>query len=347
MASITRRGKRWRALVRKQGTIRSKTFDTKSSAQKWATRLEADIDAGAARGTGPTRGITVADLIDRYVRELKPRKRWGNSKEANLVRLRRDCGHWKAQQITATQIIDYCTERAEQNAGPATVNGDLSYLGSVLRVARSVWRLDVPDVIKDARMALGLVGIIGKSQQRDRRPTQQELDRLCDYFARNLHQAIPMHDIIRFAVGTAMRLGEIVNIKWEDVDVESRTVLIRDRKHPTEKLGNNQKVPLLFESDLIVKRQPRNSDRVFPFNAQSCSRAFQRATAALNIDDLTFHDLRHEGTTRLFEAGFRIEQVALVTGHRDWGMLRRYVQLRAEDLHDVVQNGYLHDKTLP
>jgi len=95
-------------------------------------------------------------------------------------------------------------------------------------------------------------------------------------------------------------------------------------------------VPLLFESDLIVMRQPRNSDRVFPFNAQSCSRAFQRATAALGIADLTFHDLRHEGTTRLFEAGFRIEQVALVTGHRDWSMLRRYVQLRAEDLHNVV-----------
>ena len=336
MASITRRGNRWRALVRKIVPSRSKTFDTKSSAQRWATQLEADIDSGASRGTAPTRGITVADLIDRYVREIKPRKRWGHSKEANLVRLRRDCGHWKAQQITATQIIDYCTERAEQNAGPATVNGDLSYLGSVLRVARSVWRLDVPDVTKDARMALGLVGIIGKSQQRDRRPTQSELDRLCDYFARSLRKTIPMDDIVRFAVTTAMRLGEIVNIKWEDVDVESRTVLIRDRKHPTEKLGNNQKVPLLFESDLIVMRQPRNSDRVFPFNAQSCSRAFQRATAALGIADLTFHDLRHEGTTRLFEAGFRIEQVALVTGHRDWSMLRRYVQLRAEDLHNAI-----------
>ena len=336
MASITKRGKRWRALVRKQGTTRSKTFDTKTSAQRWATRLEADIDAGAARGIAPTRGITVADLIDRYVREIKPRKRWGRSKEASLMRLRRDCGHWKAQQITAAQIIKYCTERADQNAGPVTVNADLSYLGSVLRVARSLWRLDVPDVIKDARMALGLVGIIGKSQQRDRRPTQEELDRLCDYFECNLRQMIPMHDIVRFAVATAMRLSEILSIKWDDVNLQARTVLIRDRKHPTEKIGNNQTIPLLFESELIVTRQPRDSDRVFPFNAQSCSRAFQRATAALNIDDLTFHDLRHEGTSRMFEAGFRIEQVALVTGHRDWGMLRRYVQLRAEDLHNVV-----------
>ena len=287
MASITKRGKRWRALVRKIVPSRSKTFDTKSSAQRWATQLEADIDAGAARGTAPTRGITIADLIDRYVLEIKPLKRWGPSKEASLMRLRRDCGDWKVQHITASQIIEYCRSRATGNAGPVTVNADLSYLGSVLRVARSVWCLDVPDVIKDVRTALGLIGIIGKSQQRDRRPTQPELDRLCDYFARNLRQTIPMHDIVRFAVATAMRLGEIVNIKWDDVDPQARTVLIRDRKHPTEKLGNNQKVPLLFESDLIVIRQPRNSDRVFPFNAQSCSRAFQRATAALDIDDLT------------------------------------------------------------
>jgi len=336
MASITKRGNSWRALVRKRGITRSKTFDTKSSALRWATQLEADIDAGAARGTAPTRGITVADLIDRYVREIKPLKRWGRSKEASLMRLRRDCGHWKAQHITASQIIEYCRSRSTGNAGPVTVNADLSYLGSVLRVARAVWRLDVPDVIKDARMALGLLGIIGKSQQRDRRPTQPELDRLCDYFERSLRQTIPMHDIVRFAVATAMRLSEILSIKWDDVDLQVRTVLIRDRKHPTEKLGNNQKVPLLFESDLIVIRQPCNSDRVFPFNAQSCSRAFQRATAALDIDDLTFHDLRHEGTSRLFEAGYRIEHVALVTGHRDWSMLRRYVQLRAEDLHSVV-----------
>ena len=336
MASITKRGNSWRALVRKRGTTRSKTFDTKSSAQRWATQLEADIDAGAARGTAPTRGTTVADLIDRYVLEIKPLKRWGRSKEASLMRLRRDCGDWKAQHITASQIIEYCRSRATGDAGPVTVNADLSYLGSVLRVARSVWCLDVPDVIKDVRTALGLIGIIGKSQQRDRRPTQAELDRLCDYFERNQRQAIPMHDIIRFAVATAMRLGEIVNIKWEDVDLQARTVLIRNRKHPTEKLGNNQTVPLLFESDVIVKRQPRYSDRVFPFNAQSCSRAFQRATAALGIDDLTFHDLRHEGTSRLFEAKYRIEQVALVTGHRDWSMLRRYVQLRAEDLHNVT-----------
>jgi site-specific recombinase XerD len=56
----------------------------------------------------------------------------------------------------------------------------------------------------------------------------------------------------------------------------------------------------------------------------------------LKIKNLHFHDLRHEATSRLFEAGFSIEQVALVTGHKDWKMLRRYTHLRPEHLHSAA-----------
>ena len=71
-------------------------------------------------------------------------------------------------------------------------------------------------------------------------------------------------------------------------------------------------------------------------NGRSAGTAFRRACQELNIEDLHFHDLRHEGTSRLFEAGFTIEQVAMVTGHKDWKMLRRYTHLRPEQLHAVA-----------
>lgn len=61
--------------------------------------------------------------------------------------------------------------------------------------------------------------------------------------------------------------------------------------------------------------------------------AFTRACKDLGIVDLHLHDLRHEGTSRLFETGFQIPQAALVTGHRDWKMLRRYIHLRPECFH--------------
>jgi integrase len=74
---------------------------------------------------------------------------------------------------------------------------------------------------------------------------------------------------------------------------------------------------------------------VFPHHPKSVGAAFHRSCGVLDIDDLCFHDLRHEGTSRLFEAGFSIQQVAMVTGHKDWRMLRRYTNLKPEDLHKM------------
>jgi len=76
-------------------------------------------------------------------------------------------------------------------------------------------------------------------------------------------------------------------------------------------------------------------DRCFPHNHKSVGAAFRRARNALGADDLRFHDLRHEATSRLFEAGLPIERVALVTGHKDWKMLKRYTNLKPEDLHKM------------
>jgi integrase len=161
-----------------------------------------------------------------------------------------------------------------------------------------------------------------------------------------------MIDLSLFAIATAMRLGEIVGLQWEDLDASSRTITIRARKHPTKKATNHQKVPLTLglcvvanhavDPIKIMERQPsawRREGRIFPHAAQSVSTAFQRATKELAILDLHFHDLRHDGASRLFEAGWPIERVALVTGHRDWNMLRRYTQLRAEDFHQPPHAG--------
>ena len=88
--------------------------------------------------------------------------------------------------------------------------------------------------------------------------------------------------------------------------------------------GNDQKVPLLnltgYDAWQITLQQriiTRGQGRVFPYNHRSVSAAFTRACDELKIEDLHFHDLRHEATSRLFEAGLTIEKVALVTGHKD------------------------------
>ncbi|WP_315729264.1 MULTISPECIES: tyrosine-type recombinase/integrase [unclassified Bradyrhizobium] len=94
-----------------------------------------------------------------------------------------------------------------------------------------------------------------------------------------------------------------------------------------------------YDACKIIEEQGRFSNtregRIFPYNGRSVGTAFRRQCQQLRTDDLHFHDLRHEGTSRLFEAGFSIEQVALVTGHKDWKMLRRYTHLKPETLHSI------------
>lgn len=173
-------------------------------------------------------------------------------------------------------------------------------------------------------------GLVGASQHRDRRPTAAELAALWPHFEPT------MADIVRFAIATGMRRGEIIRIQWEDVDRERRLVLVRDRKHPRKKAGNHQLVPLIdttgYDAWAILNRQPKVGERIFPVTGEYVSDSFTAACRAAGIVDLHFHDLRHHATSLLFEAGLEIQQVALVTGHRDWRNLKRYTHLKPESL---------------
>lgn len=192
-----------------------------------------------------------------------------------------------------------------------------------------------------ARIALKRLGLIGKGNERDRRPTEEELRKLFAHFDGNPRQLIPMSRIIKFAIATAMRQEEICRVAWNDLNLRTKMLTIRDRKDPREKRGNDQRIPLLamsgYDALALIEEQRAirsNSDvQIFSYVSKSASARFTRTCAELKIDDLHFHDLRHEGTSRLFEAGFSIQQVALVTGHKDWKMLRRYTHLKPESLH--------------
>ena len=96
-----------------------------------------------------------------------------------------------------------------------------------------------------ARLALKRLGLVGKGLERDRRPTEEELDRLIAYFESNPRQVIPMGRVIRFAIATAMRQEEIFRVVWSDYVPRTKMLTIRDRKDPREKVGNDQRIPLL------------------------------------------------------------------------------------------------------
>lgn len=334
MATIIKRGESWFAQIRRTGHKSiSKSFRTKGMALAWAREVEGQIDTLQFKDVRSLTGITLADLIDRYTKEIGAIKPFGRNKADVLCKWKLSHGNVTVSALTDDVLIAWVQSRAKTVSG-VTIAVDLAYLGGVLRTAKELWRLPVdPSITTSARARLRYMGLSPKSKERDRRPTQQEIDEICLYFAIRSRQRVPMGDLVLFAVETAMRLGEITRLKWSDINHDHKTIIIRDRKHPTEKEGNDQEVPLLGSAYEIAMRQPKEDDRIFPIADGTPSSLFPRACKEMGIADLRFHDLRHEGVSRLFEKGYAIEQVALISGHRDWKMLARYVQLRAKDLH--------------
>ncbi|HEY8616283.1 site-specific integrase [Phenylobacterium sp.] len=337
----------WRAQVRRKGRYVSETFLRREDARAWATEAERSIDRGLIPPPSRVKRLrTFSELIDLHVADMKEVGRApGRSKDATLAMLRRELGDLGLEELDRERLVKFGRKRAAEGAGPVTVSMDIGAIRLVVSHAAAVHGLAVSvEQVELARIALKRLGLVGKSNERDRRPTDEEIERLTTYFDDNPRQIIPMSRIVRFAVATAMRQEEICKVTWPDLNVRTRMLTIRDRKDPRAKKGNDQRIPLLavsgFDAMALIEEQRacrgNEHDRIFPYCHKSAGAAFTRACRELQIEDLHFHDLRHEGTSRLFEAGFTIEQVSLVTGHKDWKMLRRYTHLRPEALHAIA-----------
>ena len=325
--------------VRKSGIYKGATFATKAEAKNWAASMEHHANHVAASGYAPPpKGATLADLIEKY--NLMAARKPGKTKKATLKMLSEMLGHLRLSSLNAAVLRDFIDKRVSAGAGGVTIAGDLSFLSGVLRWARHSRRLDVPDrLARDARESLKHQGLNTRSAEREREPTDEELAALCSYWSENKRQNINMPALVYFALATCMRLGEICRIRVEDIDRDKRTIIIRDRKDPRFKLGNDQTVPLFPTAWEIISPfvADRKTGLVFEVKAASVSSAFTRACQKLEIEDLRFHDLRHKATADMFRSGLDIPHVALLTGHKTWAMLRRYTSIKASDVHGAFE----------
>lgn len=337
----------WRVQVRRKGRYLNETFRRRKDGEEWALDIERRID----RGETPTSRAhidptTFEHLIELHLADMnevgKPARR---TKAFSMDRLKAKLGKVKIRDLSRERFIQFGKDRAKDGAGPATLSQDIGYLKTIIAHAAAVHGISVSiESIDLARIALKRLGLIGKSKERDRRPTQDEIDRIIEYADANPRQTIPVGRIVKFAIATAMREEEICRIEEQDINEVTRIIVIRDRKDPRNKDGNHQKVPLIdatgYDAWAILQEQRqscRRGKRIYPYNSRSLGAAFRRICKNLGVQGLHFHDLRHEATSRLFEAGLSIEQVALVTGHKDWKMLKRYANLRPEGLRKIAE----------
>ena len=138
--------------------------------------------------------------------------------------------------------------------------------------------------------------------------------------------------VVKFALASAMRRGEILGLHWHEINLERRTAHI-----PITKNGESRTVPLSSEAISILKELPRNIDGVvFPIKHANLSAHFMKARTKAEITDFHFHDLRHMAITRMAEKLPNLIELSAVSGHKSLTMLKRYYHPNPEQLAEKL-----------
>lgn len=314
MASIRKRGGKYEVrIIRKDHPTQCKTFINLKDAQLWAKRIEVAIERGEAVGT---LRASLASLIERYRLNVTPLKKSAYSEDRRLQAwLKHPFANRDAHSIKSNELSIWRDHRLAQVANN-TVRLELAALSVVFQQAQKEWGFtSLHNPVQQIRKP-------SPGKARDRRLEADELIKIISATESNV-----LPDVVTLAIETAMRLSEIVRLRWENIDLPRSIAKLPDTKN-----GDVRLVPLSRTAIQLLKPMQKDQGQVFAITPHAVSIAFSRAVARAKIPNLRFHDLRHEGVSRLFEKGLNSIEVASVSGHRTMSMLKRYTHLRVESL---------------
>lgn len=324
MATITKRQKGWSVQVRRKGYAQqTRTCETKAEALAWARKQEGRIDRALAPiNLQLLKRTTLRDVLERYLAEVTPTKDSAYTEKVRIKKMLREQAfcNMALADLSSKAFSDYRNERLTLVMA-GTVHRELGIIRHALETARREWDMDLPlnplDKVKRPRL----------NNARDRRLDHGDYESLSAALLRTQNPYIA--PIIDFAIHTAMRRGEILALRWEQINWINRTAYIADSK-----TGVPRTIPLLDEALAVLNGLKTKTSRgvVFPVSMEALKQAWQRARSRAGLDDLHFHDLRHEAISRYCEMGLTLPEVALISGHKDPRMLFRYVNLRPADL---------------
>ena len=317
MASLTNINGRYHVRIRRKGfKAQCRNFTHKADALKWVRQTEIELERGFVGFNDPTLG----QLIERYLSVVSVTKKSGDKDRFRLAALSKSSlTQLPLSKITPAAIAEYRDARLKE-VQPATCLRDLNLLSHVFTIAMREWDYQLPsNPVSQIRKPAA-------SKPRIRRLEKDEERKLLDALAQS--RSPWAKPLVIVAIETGMRRGEILSLRWENVHLAQSYVHLPDTKN-----GNARDVPLSTLAKATLAELPRDiSGRVFPIHFEALKSLWNRICRKLDIEDLRFHDLRHEATSRFFEKGLNVIEVATITGHKDAKMLSRYTHLRAEDL---------------
>jgi integrase len=327
MATIRKRGERWQVQVRRIGYPDfSKSFLSKSDAEKWAREKERSIDrAELPLNFGDLKQSTVGDLLKRYRDTVTPTKR-GRKVEAYRLgaMLKNELSSVALNKLSPATVAQYRDSRL-QAVSSCTVLKELAILQHCFALAMRDWGIPLQN---------NPVSFISKPTQhkaRDRRLESGEFESL-DEVLKRWHNPL-VRSVFLFALATGMRRGEILSLRWEHVDLKTSTAHL-----PLTKNGSSRTVPLAPSAIEVLRAIPHRNGQVFKITIDALRYGLSKAMAKAGVRGFHLHDSRHEAVSRFFEMGLSVPEVALISGHRDAKMLFRYTHLRPNDLAKKLES---------
>ncbi|MFJ3317239.1 site-specific integrase [Herbaspirillum huttiense] len=274
------------------------------------------------------RKITLAKALERYRREISILKRSYASEKFRLEQLARSfLGEKNVDDITSVDIATYRDARlAGVNSktgkllSTSTVRLEMSVLSNVFDICRIEWGYCKSNPTVNVRKPK-------VAPARIRRLSARE-ERLIMRYA-NAHPNIELQVIVTLAIESAMRQGEILSLKWENINLRTRIAHL-----PETKNGMARDVPLSLRArDALLQLGVRTKGSVFTYTSAGIKSTWRYMTTALEIEDLHFHDLRHEAISRLAEMGsFDLLEISAISGHKSLTMLKRYTHHQTSKL---------------
>jgi integrase len=322
MASIRFRSNKWQARVSRKGEQSLvKTFQTKEDAEKWARSIEVEWDKGTYQNNHNAQKTVFSELIERYLREVTPLMRGAKADTIRLKAiLKRPISKVNVLLLNSSRIAKYRDERL-QEVSAGTVIRELAYFSSIINHARREWNINIANPVL-------LVKKPPSPQGRNRVLSHQEEVQLLHACEPKANRSIYTRPFVILALETAMRRGEILSLRWENIDYSKRTAFLRLTKN-----GDSRTVPLSTRAIETLQALPRSIDgRVLPINFPALETNFKRARERAKLENLRIHDLRHTAVTRLAERLPNLIELSAVSGHRSLAMLKRYYHPRAEDI---------------
>lgn len=333
MASVRKLNSgRWIATVRRKGVpSQSRTFKLRSEAVSWASTTDSAVLTFIENSPIQRSRLNVSGLLSWFESTKIPEYRSQRTAVGICCRIKKELGEIQIDTLGSNDIARYRDKRLASGLSGSSVIRELNLLSRAIKLGNIELGLHLPsnpavDVPRPKA-----------NRSRDRRPTQSEICRLIESI--NMDKQPALKSVIHVALETGMRQGEIIGLKWSDVDLIVGVAIVRESKN-----GEARQVPLSSSARSAIaaleglRPDADYADRIFHqwSGTDGLKNAWKRLCTRAGVTGLRFHDLRHEAASRLFERGLNQFQVAAITGHKTLQMLKRYTHLRATELVQLL-----------